>query len=125
MGFISRTENIVFRYIGEILSKVVTERMVKSFLDLFVLDLLDDGPNPGYETMRELKVRTGARIGAGTLYPLLYELEERKLVAGEWNSPNRRSRRIYKITEPGAKYKRSGFKGIDMLVRGSNSDSTG
>jgi len=107
------------------LSKVVTERMVKSFLDLFVLDLLDDGPKHGYEIMRELKVRTGARIGAGTLYPLLYELEERKLVAGEWNSPNRRSRRIYKITEPGARYKRSGFKGIDMLVRGSNSDSTG
>jgi PadR family transcriptional regulator len=97
--------------------------MVKSFLDLFVLDLLDDGPKHGYEIMRELKVKTGATIGAGTLYPLLYELEERKLVAGEWNSPNRRSRRIYKITEPGAKYKRSGFKGIDTLVRGANSGS--
>ncbi len=83
------------------MSKAVTERFVKSFLDLFVLDLLDDGPKHGYEIMRELKNKTGARIGAGTLYPLLYELEERKLVAGEWNSPNRRSRRIYKITEPG------------------------
>ncbi len=60
---------------------------------------------------------------AGTLYPLLYELEERKLVAGEWNSPNRRSRRVYKITEPGAKYKKNGFKGIDLLIRSSNSDS--
>jgi len=79
------------------LSKVVTERMVKSFLDLFVLDLLDNGPKHGYEIMRELKTRTGARIGAGTLYPLLYELEERKLVAGEWNSPNRRSRRTKRI----------------------------
>ena len=123
MGFISRCENIVFRYIGAILSKVVTERMVKSFLDLFVLDLLDGSPKHGYEIMRELKTRTGARIGAGTLYPLLYELEERKLVAGEWNSPNRRSRRVYKITEPGAKYKRNGFKGIDLLIRTSNSDS--
>jgi len=105
------------------MSKVVTERMVKSFLDLFVLDLLDDSPKHGYEIMRELKTRTGARIGAGTLYPLLYELEERKLVAGEWNSPNRRSRRVYKITEPGAKYKKNGFKGIDLLIRSSNSDS--
>jgi hypothetical protein len=69
VGFISRYENIVFRYIGEILSKVVTERMVKSFLDLFVLDLLDDSPKHGYEIMRELKTRTGATIGAGTLYP--------------------------------------------------------
>src|SRR3989442_14785777 len=98
--------------------------MVKSFLDLFVLDLLDEGPKHGYEIMRELKTRTGARIGAGTLYPLLYELEERKLVAGEWNSPNRRSRREYKITELVAKYKRSGFKDIDLLIRTSNSDSS-
>src|SRR6267143_3698307 len=117
MGFISRYENIVFRYIGGILSKVVTERMVKSFLDLFVLDLLDNGPKHGYEIMRELKTRTGARIGAGTLYPLLYELEERKLVAGEWNSPNRRSRRVYKITEPSATYMPNVFKGIDLLIR--------
>jgi len=35
------------------MSKVVTERMVKSFLDLFVLDLLDDSPKHGYEIMRE------------------------------------------------------------------------
>lgn len=91
--------------------------MVKSFLDLFVLDLLDSGPKHGYEIMRELKIKTGTMIGAGTLYPLLYELEERELVDGEWNSPNRRSRKIYKITEDGAKYKRQGFKGISILVR--------
>ncbi len=61
-----------------IMSKTVSDRFVKSFLDLFVLDLLDDGPKHGYEIMRELKNRTGARIGAGTLYPLLYELEDQK-----------------------------------------------
>src|SRR6266498_4953999 len=102
------------------MSKVVTERMVKSFLDLFVLDLLDDSPKHGYELMRALKNKTGARIGAGTLYPLLYELEERKLVAGEWNSPNRRSRRVYKITEPGARHKKQGFKSIGLLVQPSS-----
>src|SRR5881296_1201663 len=47
------------------MSKAVSDRFVKSFLDLFVLDLLDDGPKHGYEIMRELKNRTGARIGAG------------------------------------------------------------
>ena len=104
------------------MSKAVTDRLVKSFLDLFVLDLLDDSPKHGYEIMRALKNRTGTRIGAGTLYPLLYELEERKLVDGEWNSPNRRSRKIYKITEPGAKYKRQGFKGLSTLIRSSKED---
>ncbi len=105
------------------MSKAVNERFVKSFLDLFVLDLLDSGPKHGYEIMRALKQKTGTRIGAGTLYPLLYELEERKLVAGEWNSPNRRSRKVYKITEPGSRYKKLGFSGIGLLVGQSRSDS--
>lgn len=103
--------------------KKVAERFVKSFLDLFILDLLDSSPKHGYEIMRELKTRTGTSIGAGTLYPLLYELEERKLVAGEWNSPNRRSRRVYRVTEYGTKYKVLGFRGVSSLLRGSNSDS--
>src|SRR5256885_12595846 len=80
------------------MTRAVNERMVKSFLDLFVLSLLDNGGKHGYEIMRELKTKTGAHIGAGTLYPLLYELEERRLVAGEWMSPTRRSRRVYRIT---------------------------
>ncbi len=105
------------------MSKAVTERMVKSFLDLFVLDLLNGGAKHGYELMRELKNKTGTRIGAGTLYPLLYELEEQKLVAGEWNSPTRRSRKIYRVTEQGAKYMEQGFKGIDRLLRSSKLDS--
>ncbi len=104
------------------MGKQVSERFVKSFLDLFILDLLDRSPKHGYEIMQELKARTGTSIGAGTLYPLLYELEERKLVAGEWNSPNRRSRRVYKITEHGTRYKLQGFRGVSNLLRGPNSD---
>jgi len=90
--------------------------MVKSFLDLFVLSMLNDGAKHGYELMRQLKVRTGTRIGAGTLYPLLYELEERQLVSAEWMSPTRRSRRVYKITEKGSKYMEQGFRGIGHLL---------
>ncbi len=94
----------------------IAERMVKSFLDLFVLSLLNDGAKHGYELMRELKARTGTRIGAGTLYPLLYELEERQLVSAEWMSPTRRSRRVYKISEKGSKYMEQGFRGINHLL---------
>ncbi len=106
------------------MTKVVSERMVKSFLDLFVLSLLNNGSKHGYQIMRELKTRTGTRIGAGSLYPLLYELEERQLVSGEWVSPTRRSRRVYKITEKGEKFMRQGFSGIEHLMKTSaNSNS--
>ena len=104
------------------MSKAVSQRMVKSFLDLFVLSLLNDGGKHGYEIMRELKIKTGAHIGAGTLYPLLYELEERRLVAGEWVSPTRRSRRVYKITDQGEKYRDLSFQGLDRLLRTSFSN---
>ena len=105
------------------MTRAVNERMVKSFLDLFVLSLLDNGGKHGYEIMRELKLKTGAHIGAGTLYPLLYELEERRLVAGEWMSPTRRSRRVYRITDQGEKYRDQSFLGIDRLLRTSTSNS--
>ncbi len=103
------------------MTKAISERLVKSFLDLFILDLLNGGAKHGYEVMRELRSRTGTRIGAGTLYPLLYELEERQLVTGEWVSPTRRSRRVYRITDRGSKYSEQGFKGIELLLKGGSS----
>jgi PadR family transcriptional regulator len=99
------------------MSKVFSDRMVKSFLDLFVLSLLNGGSKHGYEIMQDLRSKTGTRIGPGTLYPLLYELEERKLVTAEWVSPTRRTRRVYKITDQGERYWSQGFKGIDQLLR--------
>jgi PadR family transcriptional regulator, regulatory protein PadR len=102
------------------MGKAVADRMVKSFLDLFVLSMLDGSSKHGYEIMRELKTKTGTRIGAGTLYPLLYELEDRKLIAGEWVSPTRRSRRVYQITDQGEKYYKQGFRGIDILLKSSS-----
>lgn len=106
------------------MSKIVSERMTKSFLDLFVLSILNGGSRHGYDIMRELKARTGTRIGAGTLYPLLYQLEEGELVSAEWMSPTRRSRRVYKITEKGEKYREQGFRGIDRLLRGKSNSSS-
>ncbi len=105
------------------MTRAINERMVKSFLDLFVLSLLDNGGKHGYEIMRELKVKTGAQIGAGTLYPLLYELEERRLVAGEWMSPTRRSRRVYRITDQGEKYRDQSFQGLDRLLKSSSNSN--
>src|SRR5467141_3657375 len=105
------------------MTRAINERIVKSFLDLFVLFFLFFKQKTAYEIMRELKVKTGAHIGAGTLYPLLYELEERRLVAGEWMSPTRRSRRVYRITDQGERYRDQSFQGIDRLLKSSVSDS--
>ena len=41
-------------------------------------------------------------VNPNTMYPLLRALEAEGLVAGEWEHPERRSRRFYRLTEPGS-----------------------
>ena len=40
-------------------------------------------------------------VNPNTMYPLLRSLEAQGLAAGEWEHPERRSRRFYRITEAG------------------------
>jgi DNA-binding PadR family transcriptional regulator len=40
-------------------------------------------------------------VNPNTMYPLLRALEAEGLVAGEWEHPERRSRRFYRLTEAG------------------------
>jgi DNA-binding PadR family transcriptional regulator len=41
-------------------------------------------------------------VNPNTMYPLLRQLEGDGLVAGEWEHPERRSRRFYRLTDQGA-----------------------
>ena len=40
-------------------------------------------------------------VNPNTIYPLLRDLEARGLITGEWEHPDRRTRRFYKITAAG------------------------
>ena len=40
-------------------------------------------------------------MNPNTMYPLLRSLEERGLLAGKWEHPERRSRRYYSVTAAG------------------------
>jgi PadR family transcriptional regulator, regulatory protein PadR len=40
-------------------------------------------------------------VNPNTMYPLLHSLEAKGLAAGEWEHPERRSRRFYRITDAG------------------------
>jgi DNA-binding PadR family transcriptional regulator len=42
-------------------------------------------------------------VNPNTMYPLLRSLEERGLIAGEWEHPERRSRRFYRLTAAGGR----------------------
>jgi DNA-binding PadR family transcriptional regulator len=72
-------------------------------LPLLVLHLLAAGPSYGNELMERIATITGGLIGVNpnTMYPLLRRLEAEGHVAGEWEHPERRSRRFYRLTPAG------------------------
>ncbi len=73
-------------------------------LRLLVLHLLRGGPSYGNQLMERVEELTGGLIAVNpnTMYPLLRALEAEDFVAGEWEHPERRSRRFYRLTEAGS-----------------------
>jgi PadR family transcriptional regulator PadR len=73
-------------------------------LPLLVLHFLSEGPSYGNQLMERIAQVTGGLVAVNpnTMYPLLRSLESRGMVAGEWEHPERRSRRFYRLTEDGA-----------------------
>jgi PadR family transcriptional regulator, regulatory protein PadR len=72
-------------------------------LPLLVLHFAARGPCYGNMLMDRIGALTqGAlAVNPNTMYPLLRALEARGLIVGEWEHPERRSRRFYSITSAG------------------------
>jgi len=83
----------------------VAELMSKGggLLSLYVLHLLSEKPRYGNDIMRAIEERTQGRwtSNPGAIYPLLNAMEKSDLVDGEWEDPDKRSRRIYRLTPEG------------------------
>jgi PadR family transcriptional regulator, regulatory protein PadR len=76
---------------------------------LLVLHLIAREPAYGNRLIEEIEAITDGAISANpnTIYPLLRDLEARGLIAGQWEHPDRRTRRFYSITADGRQeYKR-------------------
>src|SRR5512143_2510835 len=74
--------------------------------ELAVLSLLERGAMHGYEIAKRVEQETGGvlKFDVASLYPLLYRLEKRRWVVGEWQeSDGGRRRRCYKLTREGKK----------------------
>ncbi|MBI5106596.1 MAG: helix-turn-helix transcriptional regulator [Solirubrobacterales bacterium] len=72
-------------------------------LPLLVLHFLADGPSYGNQLMERVEHITGGLVAVNpnTMYPLLRRLETDGMIAGEWEHPERRSRRFYRLTPAG------------------------
>lgn len=73
-------------------------------LEMLLLRILADEPTYGYELVGRLSRRSRERfhIKEGTLYPVLYRLEDAGFVVPEWDQPERGvPRKVYRLTEAG------------------------
>ena len=79
-------------------------QMLKGAATTLLLTMLAQRPMHGYELAQSVKSRSGGvfAFSEGTIYPLLYSLEDKGLVRGAWEgSEGGRRRKVYKITAEG------------------------
>ena len=75
----------------------------RAILPLLVLHLISEGPSYGNKMMERIGAMTAGvlSVNPNTMYPLLRQLESRGLIEGQWEHPERRSRRYYSLTDEG------------------------
>jgi len=92
------------------------ERFVRSFLDWVILSILRRKPCYGYEMITVIDDEFRVYVSPGSLYPILYNLERSGLVTGEWDNPDRRSKKIYELTPDGVRAHRDGLDSIGRVI---------
>lgn len=108
-------------------------QLLKGVAPTVVLEILSAGQMYGYQLSQAIEKRSDdiLSLGKGTLYPLLYNLEAKGLVAASWEkSESGRDRRYYSITGKGksqlAAQKQQLVKlsaGLDLLFGGAISQA--
>ena len=83
----------------------VAQQLKKGVLEMLVLKLISEQATYGYELLSRLKERSHGlfALKEGTLYPILYRLEDEGFIAAKWSQGEGRNapKKIYEATESG------------------------
>ena len=99
---------------------MINSVLKKGTTPLLILSLLEAEARHGYELSKLIEARSRGvvRIHAASLYPLLYELEKKRWIAGRWvERPGQRRRRYYELTAEGARQLQAQREGWAEFVR--------
>ena len=82
-----------------------SQQLKKGVLEMLVLELICTRPSYGYELLLRLKEGSGGSFALkeGTLYPILYRLEDDGLIASSWTAGEGRAapKKVYTVTAKG------------------------
>lgn len=84
----------------------INRQLKKGMIDILLLKLLEQGPMYGYQLITTLDKKSGGVFASreGTLYPVLYRLEDGGFIKSFWEkSSDKRAvpRKYYEITDGG------------------------
>lgn len=85
---------------------MIAANLKRGSAELAILTLLQSGPLHGYEIAKRIeRVTEGAlTFQVASLYPMLYSLERRGWIKGDWSKiSNGPKRRVYTLTPAGRK----------------------
>ncbi len=85
---------------------MLDRELKKGSAELLILSLIEVRPRHGYEISKLIETRSEGMLTfhVASLYPLLYRLEKRGWIKGQWvEKAGQRRRRYYKLTPEGRK----------------------
>jgi PadR family transcriptional regulator, regulatory protein PadR len=88
------------------MTKRIDSKIARGSAELAIVTLLAKKPLYGFEIAKRIEDNTGGALHftLASLYPMLYELEKRGWVKGQWEAnPAGRDRRYYSLTAKGRK----------------------
>ena len=99
--------------------RILDRELKKGSAELMILALLDARARHGYEISQIIEQRSegAVRFKVASLYPLLYRLERRGWITGQWvEKEGQRRRRYYRLTREGRKVLAEQRKGWQRFV---------
>lgn len=84
----------------------IDKSLISGSTSMLLMRLLEDKDMYGYEMIENLEKKSNNvfSLKAGTLYPLLHNLEEKGFLTSYENEVNGKVRKYYSITKEGRKY---------------------
>lgn len=84
----------------------INKQLKKGVLEILILKLISCQDMYGYELIQVMEEKSKGyfKLKEGSLYPILYRLEDEELIESYWNKDNARRtvpRKYYKITKKG------------------------
>ena len=85
----------------------IDKQLKKGVLEILILKLINCQDMYGYELIQIMEEKSGGyfKLKEGSLYPILYRLEDEELIESYWNKDNAKRtvpRKYYKITKKGS-----------------------